>query len=43
MLAELRATRRWPWRAPEQAADAFAAALPRCASALDEADAALAR
>ena len=42
-LAELRATRRWPWRAPEQAADAFAAALPRCSSALDEADAALAR
>jgi hypothetical protein len=42
-LAELRATRRWPWRAPEQAADAFAAALPRCASALDAADAALAR
>lgn len=41
-LADLRATRRWPWRAPEQAADAFAAALPRCASALDEADAALA-
>jgi hypothetical protein len=42
VLAELRATRRWPWRAPEQGADAFAAALPRCASALDEADAALA-
>lgn len=41
-LAELRSTRRWPWRAPEQAKDAFAAALPRCASALDEADAALA-
>jgi hypothetical protein len=41
-LAELRATRRWPWRAPEQAADAFAAALPRCASALDDADTALA-
>ena len=42
VLAELRATRRWPWRAPEQAADAFATALPRCASALDEADATLA-
>ena len=42
-LAELRATRRWPWRAPGQAADAFATALPRCASALDEADATLAR
>lgn len=40
-LADLRAARRWPWRAPEQAADAFAADLPRCASALDEADAAL--
>ena len=41
-LAELRTTRRWPWKAPEQATDAFAAALPRCASALDKADAALA-
>ena len=42
VLAELRATHRWPWRAPEQAADVFAAALPRCAAALDDADAALA-
>jgi hypothetical protein len=42
VLAELRAARRWPWRAPEQAADVFSAALARCTSALDEADAALA-
>lgn len=40
-LAALRATRRWPWRAPEQDAGTFSAALPRCAAALDEADAAL--
>ena len=42
VLAELRATQRWPWRAACEATDAFTEALPRCASALDEADAALA-
>ncbi len=43
VLAELRQVRRWPWRAPADVADAFTEALPRCATALDEADAALKR
>jgi hypothetical protein len=41
VLADLRATRRWPWRAPEQSAAAFDTALPRCVEALNKADAAL--
>jgi hypothetical protein len=41
VLAELREARRWPWRAPAGVADAFSEALPRCATALDEADAAV--
>jgi len=41
VLAQLREARRWPWRAPAEAADAFSEALPHCVTALDEADAAL--
>jgi hypothetical protein len=41
VLAELREARRWGWHAPVDVADAFAEALPRCLTALDEADAAL--
>lgn len=41
VLAELREARLWPWRAPAEVAGAFSEALPRCVTALDEADAAL--
>ena len=41
VLAELREARRSPWRAPTEVADTFSKALPRCVTALDEADAAL--
>ncbi len=40
LLAELREARRWGWRAPVDA-DVLAEALPRCLTALDEADSAL--
>jgi len=42
VLADVREARRWPWQAPGDVADAFTEALPSCATALDEADAALA-
>jgi len=42
VLAELREARRSPWRAPAEVADTFSKALPRCVTALDDADAALA-
>jgi hypothetical protein len=41
VLAELREARRWSWRAPADVASAYDEALPNCAAALDEADAAL--
>ncbi|MHB1344949.1 MAG: NACHT domain-containing protein [Thermoleophilia bacterium] len=41
VLAGLREARRWPWRAPAEAADAYAEALSASEAALDDADAAL--
>jgi hypothetical protein len=41
VLAALREARRRAWRAPEDVAESFGDAVPRCATALDEADSAL--
>ncbi len=41
VLAELRQARQWPWRPPAEVMEPFSEALPRCVTALDEADAAL--
>ena len=41
VLAALRDARRWPWRAPGDAGEAFDGAISRCETALGQADSAL--